>query len=864
MFNQILDLVGQPPGSLVYHFIILFALEAAFAISVGQWMRERETGTLRLAVASFALLLARVALVIASLAAWQGYVPHNVLLPPVERLVDTVTVLGLAWAFVTMDQPPLGRRNFAADVTAVLTLGVTLILFAGTYYFWTTSFSNNILFNGTWLDVAWSAAQIVIAVVGLVWMLTRIRYVYDPLLKGVMLILLAAAAAVHILQPTLGDVAAALRVAQAVVIPMLAAVAFRHVVEQLLHWDEFEPSRLGAAQPATVSGATQPNRPVVLPGMADDTVRHQPKHEAETGPKPEEQEEVASAPPAVTPALLEAVDSIGLLLGSLEPSHVVREAPKAVATALRADICVLAIVDEDVQEAAILGAYDNISQTGLRRDVLNLAKHPSIVSALARLRQVRLTPQRNGGELRDIYARLGITREGPAYIQPLVNEEERVGVLIVGSPYSERHFNDDERNLLDRLAPLVTAALINAEAYRAMQDKAEKAVAQEASRIVELADDVTAKTSELNAARRQIEEMKSYIRDLHRQVEEFPVQQQAAQKEIEKLLRDIEKLREDAARAARLEEELVAVRAAAAAPAAPAEPGGAGSEIAALRAQLAAARMFEEEVGLLQQQLADRTREVVKLRSRLAEAEAVVDALRDQVRAARSGSGEARQLDVLQDRIAGQARQIEELEGQLEQARDLLQGSTPQGGPLANAPDDLEPVPALEPERVDVLYAVEETITRLTAPLAERGITLRLAVPPSLPAVMADRRALLDILYHLLSNAASASPAGGEVSLALSAQVCSLPDGNGREVEAPCVEIAVTDTGAGIEPEHHERVFERVPHIKGMGDRRDALALTRALVEAHAGCIWLESEQGAGTTFHVRMPLEPAAVRDQS
>ncbi len=848
MFDQILDLVGQPPGSLVYHVIILFALEAAVAISMGQWMRERASGTLRLAIGSFALLLARMALVVASLAAWQGYLPHNVLLPPVERLVDTVTVLGLAWTFITMDQPSLKRRNFSADVTASLTLGLTLILFIGTYYFWTTSFSNNILFNGTWLDIAWSAAQVVMGVVGLVWMLTRIRYVYDPLLKGVMLILLAAAAAVHILQPTLGDVAAAQRVAQAIVIPMLAAVAFRHVVEQLLHWDEFEPSRLAAPEAgAAAPGAAPASTPAPPPGMADDTVRHQPKPEEkeETGPAPQKKEEAPQ--PAITPALLETVDAVGLLLSSLEPSNIVREAPKAVATALRADICVLAIVDEDVQEAAILGAYDNISQTGLRRDVLNLARHPSIVSALARLRQVRLTPQRNAGELRDIYDRLGITREGPAYIQPLVNNDDRVGVLILGSPYSRRQFSDEERNLLDRLAPLVTAALLNAEAYRAMQDKAEKAVAQEASRIVELADDVTAKTAELNAAKRQIEEMKAYIRDLHRQVEEFPVQQQAAQREIEKLLREIETLRADAARAARLEEELEAVRAAAAAPPAPAGEGMA-SEIAALRAQLAAARTFEEEVGLLQQQLAERTREVVKLRSRLVEAEAVVQALREQVRVAR-GSGEVRSLDALQERIAGQARKIEALEGQLARAQALL---------------DAQPsAPRLEPERVDVLYAVEETITRLAGPLGERRITLRLAVPPSLPTIIADRQALLDILYHLLNNAALASPDDGEVTLALSAQEGMLPVGDGREVEAPCLEIAVADTGAGVEPEHQERVFERAPEISGLGDRGDGLPRVRALVEAHGGCIWLESERGAGTTFHVRMPLEPVSVEDQ-
>src|SRR5690606_5706275 len=81
------------------------------------------------------------------------------------------------------------------------------------------------------------------------------------------------------------------------------------------------------------------------------------------------------------------------------------------------------------------------------RDVLNLARHPAIVSALARLRQVRLAPQRTAGGLRDIYDRLGITREGPAYIQPLAHNADRGGVLLRGPPYSGRHLREAARNL---------------------------------------------------------------------------------------------------------------------------------------------------------------------------------------------------------------------------------------------------------------------------------------------------------------------------------------------------------------------------------------------------------------------------------
>ena len=136
MFDQILDLVGQPPGSLVYHFIILFAVEAALAISFGQWMRERDNKTARLTIAIVGIFAARTLVLIASLLAWQGYLPRNVLLPPIERTVDTLTVLGLAWAFVTMDDPSILRRNFAPDLGAAVALGMMLAGFVGTYYYW--------------------------------------------------------------------------------------------------------------------------------------------------------------------------------------------------------------------------------------------------------------------------------------------------------------------------------------------------------------------------------------------------------------------------------------------------------------------------------------------------------------------------------------------------------------------------------------------------------------------------------------------------------------------------------------------------------------------------------------------------------
>ncbi|HEC21597.1 MAG TPA: hypothetical protein ENI95_01630 [Chloroflexi bacterium] len=1101
MFDQILDLLGQPPGSLVYHFIILFAVEAALAISLGQWMRERDSSTGRLTVAIVTIFGARTLVLVASLLAWRGLLPRNVLLPPVERAVDTLTILGLAWAFATMDDPVILRRNFVADVAAAALSGIIFAGFIGTYYYWLFLASQGQLFNGLWLDVAWSAAQIFLAVAGLIWMLVRVRYVYDPFLKGLMLIILGGAAGLHLVRPVLGDVAAAMRIGQIVAMPMLAAVAYRHVVEQLLHWDEFEPSR---AEP--VPNATVPRlEPIPAPPeTAEETARILKE-------EPSQAVAVASQPET-----LEVVEALGGLLGTLEEPEIVREATRVVATALRADMCVLVVVDQEAQQAGIIGGYDNIAQTYLPEAVLELSDHPTIVKALSRLRQMRLTTQRNRSELRDLYDHLQITHEGPAYIQPLVKGEDRIGVLIVGSPYSERQFSNAERDLLDRLGPLVTAALLNAESYQDLKEEVEKARLASDAQLISLTDELTATQTELNEARRQIEEMKAYIRDMHRQLESIPEQQEAAREQIERLRKEnealkqaqaelsrlqaeYERLKAEAARVEELERELQQAREQAEAHnSAMSGPSAqylleqqleevrlaARSEIASLRARLAQASISQQEVAFLQEQLAAKSREAIELQTRLTEAQAMMDALREQLD---SGGASMGRLGSLQERVAAQAAEIaslreelaqlqatasldaetlqaqqeveqidrdamaqlqaqlaeraeliemlqtqlaeknraiadlrthmedvetslrnlekqlshkteevkalqaslaetraqaqeriaaleaeleagtasvddiqqariealeaelaekaaavEALEAQLQRTtqamaelerqlsatsqavnaaisdagridshdeviaslaqelrtpmssimgytelllresvgilgslqRKFLQRVKANTERMGTLLDDLIRITALdmgqlqlEPEKVDVVYAVEEVITSVASQYREKGLTLRLSIDEDLPLITADRDALLQVLGHLLSNAALASQVEGEVQLLVTRRRDRVPAGGGEEVETECLYIAVEDSGVGVAPEDFERVFLRKyqadsPLIEGLGDTGVGLSLAKTLVDAHGGRIWLESEKGTGTTFHVLLPFDRVQIGD--
>ncbi len=146
------------------------------------------------------------------------------------------------------------------------------------------------------------------------------------------------------------------------------------------------------------------------------------------------------------------------------------------------------------------------------------------------------------------------------------------------------------------------------------------------------------------------------------------------------------------------------------------------------------------------------------------------------------------------------------------------------------------------------------------------GVEVRLDVSPNLPLVMADSDLLEQVVVNLLDNAVKFSPNGGVVTVRAGAAPasCLLPPASspaaavGGQQEA--VIITVTDQGIGIPPDRLEQVFERFYQVDGGATRRFGgmgigLALCRAIVKAHGGRIWAESEgEGRGSTFCVVLP----------
>jgi PAS domain S-box-containing protein len=150
----------------------------------------------------------------------------------------------------------------------------------------------------------------------------------------------------------------------------------------------------------------------------------------------------------------------------------------------------------------------------------------------------------------------------------------------------------------------------------------------------------------------------------------------------------------------------------------------------------------------------------------------------------------------------------------------------------------------------------------------------------ALPPVIADLRKVKQILFNLLSNAAKFTPDGG--TIVLSARLDSAGDTNSGDMTAkanskkstskrgkasktaphsrPMVLIQVRDTGIGIAPDEHERIFgafEQVDHsyTKHQQGTGLGLAVSKRLVELHGGRIWVESALDKGSTFSFTLPL---------
>ena len=151
----------------------------------------------------------------------------------------------------------------------------------------------------------------------------------------------------------------------------------------------------------------------------------------------------------------------------------------------------------------------------------------------------------------------------------------------------------------------------------------------------------------------------------------------------------------------------------------------------------------------------------------------------------------------------------------------------------------------------DVTKVLQDTHAIVKTLAHKKGVSLEFFVSEGLPQLFADEGKFKQILYNLLSNAIKFTPDDGAVTI--TADLVETGE---------AVRISVADTGVGIKPEDHERVFREFEQVDSSYRRQQqgtglGLALSKRLVEMHGGKMYLESEgiEGKGSIFTFLIPV---------
>jgi len=159
----------------------------------------------------------------------------------------------------------------------------------------------------------------------------------------------------------------------------------------------------------------------------------------------------------------------------------------------------------------------------------------------------------------------------------------------------------------------------------------------------------------------------------------------------------------------------------------------------------------------------------------------------------------------------------------------------------------------VRPEPVKLDTILEEIVEGRTKDAEQKRQTMTLTVDGQMPIMMLDRRRIRDVFNNLIDNAIKYTEEGGKVQV-------------GARDEGKIVHIWVKDNGVGIPLENLGKIFDRF-YIVAKDDLAHqvdriglSLPISKGIVEAHGGRLWVESQVGKGSVFHVDLPKENPKV----
>ena len=493
---------------------------------------------------------------------------------------------------------------------------------------------------------------------------------------------------------------------------------------------------------------------------------------------------------------------------SINSKEVTENLVEAFARSCQVDLVLLVFQDMNADNFTFPYGYNLFGEYPVKSFLLKKEEIPLIASALNRKETLSLSPQSTfSPDIPSLGKGLGFSVEGTVLVLPIKEIPDAICGFILLSPFSHRSWKKEDIELTEQFVslstPFITSILKPIESQKAEKE----------SKI------------ELDATTDLIAKLHSENRLLIIQLKELE-----ARKNLEKSV------------GLKMDENEAFME------------GKKQPEIEHLEAEL---RLTLEEVARLQNNLAEANIRIHNLQSQTGrssddhdqEREVLASIVQEIRQPMTSIIGYA---DLMAGESVGnlnafQRKFIDRVKAASERMQilldDLIQISEIQTGHF-----EIHPI-LFDPNEV-----IDQALLSVRGQMREKNITLRIDVPKRIPQIIADRAATQQIVIRLLHNACLATPENGIIVFRVMSE-----KGTTESEKNAFLRIQVTDSGGGIPPENIPNVFTprfrtNVALLQGVGETGVGLYLSKLLVEAHKGNIWVESDQGKTTTINILLP----------
>ncbi|MFN2236774.1 MAG: ATP-binding protein [Anaerolineales bacterium] len=536
---------------------------------------------------------------------------------------------------------------------------------------------------------------------------------------------------------------------------------------------------------------------------------------------------------SINPQVFDSILSIGTQNTITETCQTITE---VIGKTMLADICLAVLPANKDGKISIQSGYDLIRQKNLASTVIEAQDIPMIHSAMERTLPLRLPASSTSRDLSSLGSKFNVGRTGHllASFVKIKDQSPLLGIILL-SPYSNRGWSNDDQSYLSNITDGLAQILQRTIHWKTLQN------------------DVTKSREELKAFQILIKELRNENAGLRSALSEQ--NRQTLQENEAETTINLESTQQPYAKIKRLEAENLRLEALVQKLLTESETQLKSPSIRQLEEELNQAL---DEINVFKSRLAAADQELHNLPFETNVPTASTRLSDQQIEVFTSITQDLRQpmssivgyTDLLLGETIGilgelQRKFLERVKASAERMQimldELMQIVFIEGDQLV-----------LKPEKINLGNIIDEAIMATSSQLRDRNISLRVDLPEKLPKFQADRDAMIQIFFHLLKNAGSASPIEGEIFLRASTYK------EAEDQEYMLIQIA--DQGGGIPIENLPRVFSRSyradnPIIEGVGDSGVGLSIAKTLVEAHQGRIWVDTESGQGSTFSVLIPL---------